>query len=197
MAALYFFSPMPSPLNASRELAILTEMPAELESYLLAEAVFWPLRPGSDFPQLSLGMMWLTRARLRALASHLTPAQRLECERVEGQLDVGLARWAVAAENKAQKELRTRINLWRAFLSELSESPHASGEHYAHEVTHRVMAGLLLRHLPRLADSAETGRLPGLDAQLRSRFKPGNFAWQAELQSEFPSGEFWFLYGNV
>lgn len=188
---------MKTTLNASRELTILKEMPTELEPYLLAEAVFWPLRPGSDFPQLSLGMMWLTRARLRALAAQLTPAQNTERERAEGQLDVGLTRWAVAAEAKALKELRTRINLWRAFLSELSEAPRASAENYAHEVTHRVMAGLLLRHLPRLADSAEAGRLPGLDAQLRARFKPGDFVWLAELQSEFSQSEFWFLYGKV
>ncbi len=184
-------------MNASREVSILKEMATELESYLLAEALFWPLRPGSDFPQLSLGMMWLTRARLRAVASQLTSAQSADHDRAEGQLDTGLSRWAVAAETKAQKELRTRLNLWQAFLSEHAESPHTTAENYAQEVTHRTMAALLIHHFPRLADSPEASRLPGLDAQLRARFKVGHFVWRDELHNEFPQNEFWFLYGRV
>lgn len=184
-------------MNASRELDILKAMAAELESYLLAEALFWTLRPGSDFPQLSLGLMLLVRSRLRALAPRLTPAQSTEHNRADTQVEAALTRWMVAAETKARQELRTRLNLWQAFLAEYPESPRTSAENYAQETTHRAIAALLLRHFPCLAESPEAGRIAGLDAQLRSHFKPGRFVWLTELQSEFPPGEFWFLYGNV
>ncbi len=36
-----------------------------------------------------------------------------------------------------------------------------------------------------------------LDARLRARLKTGGFIWPAEVQAGFPSGEFWFLYGQL
>ena len=184
-------------MNASHELAVLKEMAGEFEQYLLAEALFWQMQGRSDFPQLSLGMMLLTRARLRALQAQLTPAQMAERERAEGQIDGVVSHWAVAAEHKAEKELRARLNLWQAFLSECRDAPQTCAENYVQDVTQRAMAMLLLRQFPRLADSPEAGRVPGMDAQLRPRFKSGAFVWLAELQSEFPQSEFWFLYGRV
>ena len=184
-------------MNATRELAIFKEMGNELESFLLAEALFWTIGPGSDFPQLSLGLMLLTRSRLRALAPQLTSAQSVEYQRAETQLEMVLSRWAVAAETKASRELHTRLNLWQAFLSDLAESPNSGAKDYAQEVTHRTIAALLLGRLPHLADLPEAGRLTGMNAQLRARFKPGGFIWAAELQSQFPQSEFWFLYGRV
>ena len=130
-------------MNATRELVILKEMAAELESFLLAEPLFWTIRPGSDFPQLSLGLMLLTRSRLRALVPQLTGVQSADHQRTETQIEVVLSRWAVAAETKAARELHTRLNLWQAFLSDLAESPRANAEDYAHEVTHRTIAALL------------------------------------------------------
>lgn len=184
-------------MKAAHELEIFKAMTAELEPFLLSDALFWTVRPGSDFPQLSLGLMLLVRSRLQALAPSLTPAQSTEQVRAEGQLEVALRRWAAAAEAKAQKELRTRINLWQAFLSELAEAPHTSAENYAQEATHRTIAALLIQQFTGLAESSEAGRLTGLDAQLRGRFKPGHFVWAVDLQGEFPQSEFWFLYGRV
>lgn len=184
-------------MNATHEFAVLKEMAGEFEEFLLADSLFWQMQARSDFPQLSLGMMLLTRARLHALHGHLSPAERMERERTEMQIDGVLSRWPVVAEHKAEKELRARLNLWQAFLSECRDAPHTCAENYAQDVTHRAMAALLLRQFPRLSDSPEAGRLPGMDAQLRPRLKPGTFVWLAELQSEFPPGEFWFLYGRV
>lgn len=184
-------------MNASRELAILKAMAAECESYLLAEPLFWTLRPGSDFPQLSIGLMLLVRCRLRALASHLTPAQSTEHDRADREIEAVLSRWAVAAETKALKELRTRLNLWQAFLSEYAEAPLTSAENFNQEVNHRAIATLLIQRFPSLTTAPETNRLVGLDAQLHARFKPGGFVWRAELQPEFPAAEFWYLYGSV
>ena len=101
----------------------------------------------------------------------------------------------MAAENKAGKELRSRLNLWQAFLADCQEEPSTCADSYPHEVTQRVIAALLLRQFPRLAASSEAQRLAALDAQLRRRLKAGAFVWAAELQAGFAQPEFWFLYG--
>ena len=184
-------------MNIAHELAVLKTMAAELGDYVLAEALFWQMQASSDFPKLSLGMMLLTRARLLAADAPLTPQQRAERDQATTQIETTLSKWAVAAENKAAKELRSRLNLWQRFLEDCQEDPRPCADNYAQDVTQRAIAALLLRQFSRLADSAEAQRLTPLDAQLRARLKPGPFLWPAELQSEFPQREFWFLYGKM
>ncbi len=184
-------------MNIAHELAVLKTMAAELGDYVLAEALFWQMQAGSNFPKLSLGMMLLTRARLLAAGDQLTPQQRAERDRATTQIETTLSKWAVAAENKATKELRSRLNLWQRFLEDCQADPRQCADNYPQDVTQRVIAALLLRQFPRLAGSAEAQRLTPLDAQLRARLKPGPFLWPAELQSEFPQREFWFLYGKI
>jgi hypothetical protein len=174
-----------------KDLLVLKSMTADLEAYLLAETLFWQMGGPSDFPALSLGGYWLARTRLESL-----PGQQPERDALNQRGDTILAKWAVAAENKAARELRSRLNLWRAYLEECRDAPRACAERYRNDVAQRVMAALLLRRFPRLADSAEAQRLPPLDAQLRARFKPGAFVWSAELMPAFPPDEFWFLYGQ-
>lgn len=185
-------------MNLVHELNVLKAMAAELPDYILAEVVFWPLSGPSDFPKLSLGLWLLTGARLQAAEVTLTPPQRLERDHALMEAETALARWPVAAEKKAEKELRTRVNLWGAFLQESRESASfEAADNYASAATQRAIAALLLRRFPRLADSAETQRLIPLDAAMRARLRPGPFLWDAGWRGEFPQTEFWFLYGKI
>ena len=179
-------------MNLSHELRVLQAMAAALPEFILAAAVFWPLTGPSDFPQLSLGGLALTEARLLAAEAALTPAQCAQRDATRRACEVTLARWPVAAENKAAHELRVRVNSWTAFLEDCREASAADA--WPSAVTHRAFAALLLRDYPRLADSAEAQRLRPIDAAVRAFLRPGPFVWEAAWQSAFPPETFWFLY---
>jgi hypothetical protein len=180
----------------AHDLATIQHMAAELADYLLSDVAFWQMQAPSDFPRLSLGALLLTRARLEAARVQLSPGDLADLDRAERAIDSILAGRPVACEKKAEQELRSRINLWKAFLSDCAEDPRA-GDNYAHEVTQRVIASLLLRQFPRLTDSSEAQRVAALDAQLRPRLRSGAFIWANDLEQAFPSNEFWFLYGRI
>lgn len=179
------------------DLAFLIAARADLPDYLLSDTLFWQLSAPSDFPKLSLGYVLLTRARLAATSSQLTPAQQTELAQTTQALDALFAQKPVAAEKKATQELRSRLNLWSQFLDDCVEDQQSCVESYPHEVTQRVIATLLLTQFPRVGDAPEAVRLTPLDARLRGRLTPGAFLWPGELQRAFPEKEFWFLYGRL
>ena len=181
-------------MNLAHDLAVLKAMAEALPTALLAEGVFWPLGGPSDFPQLSVGMLLLTQARLQAAEVALTPAQRTERDAAERAGEITLARWPVAAENKAAHELRVRLNSWAAFLQDCREA--SAADVWPSAVTHRAIAALLLQRFPHLAESAEALRLPALDAALRTYLRPGPFVWAVVYQTGFPPEAFWFLYAK-
>ena len=180
----------------AHDLAVIKAMSAELADYLLSETLFWQMQAGSDFPKLSLGLLLLTCARLRAARSRFSPARQAEADEAETAAEAALQRWPVAAEKKAGQELRSRVNLWDQFLDNCREDSVQS-EDYPGEVGQRAIAELLLQRFTRLADSAEARRLAALDAQLRAQFRPGEFIWPAELHTAFPRDRCWFLYGRL
>ena len=184
-------------MDPQHDLAVLKAMSADLQAYLFSEVLFWQMQAPSSFPSLSLGGLLLTRARLLAVSPRLLPAEQTEVAQANRQIESVFFKWAVAAEKKAAQELRSRINLWARFLDECEEEGQAGAEGYRHEVSQRVIAALLLSQFPRLADADEARRLAPLDAWLRARLKTGGFIWPAEVQAGFPSGEFWFLYGQL
>lgn len=169
-------------MNVSKDQAALAAMTEQLEDYLLSDVEFWQLGGSSDFPRLSLGAYLLTRQRLTA-----APDQRAVINGLCQRGDATLAQWQSAAERKAAKELRTRVNLWQRYLDDLQGR-------YATEVAQRVMAALLLRQFPRLAATAEAVHLAALDARLQARTTAAGFVWASELQPAFPADDFWFLY---
>lgn len=169
-------------MNFATDLAALAAMTEQLEDYLLSDVDFWQLGGSSDFPRLSLGAYLLTRQRLTA-----TPNERPEIAALCQRGDATLAQWQAAAERKAAKELRTRVNLWQRYLDELQGR-------YATEVAQRVMAALLLRQFSRLTAAPEALHLAALDARLQGRTTAGSFVWVPELQPAFPADDFWFLY---
>ena len=56
---------------------------------------------------------------------------------------------------------------------------------------------MLIALLNEYATEAEKQALSQLDAVLQARLKPTDFIWNAELETEFPAQEFWFLYGTI
>lgn len=183
-------------MDATHELAVMTKMVDELKDYLLSDVLFWQMQAGSRFPKLSLGRLLLARERLRGVAPQLTPTQRADLLQAEQRLDHVLSQWQVAAERHAERELRSRANLWQRYWEECGENPAACADAYRQEVTQRTIAALLLRAFPRLEDTNEARLLTALDAAVRPRLRDTGFVWDEELKTAFPHDGFWYLYGR-
>ena len=180
-------------MNVAHELEILRQIAIDLPEYLLADVLFWPMA-GADLPKLSLGMLLLTRIRLFSLADQLAPPQQDQRIAAEKKIDATLAQWRVAAEKKAEQELRSRTSLWQSFWEECRDDPKTCATNYPHEVTQRTIAALLLRAFPRLAETASAQALAIQDRSMRRKLKGDQFIWPPELQRAFPKDDFWFLY---
>jgi hypothetical protein len=171
----------------------------QLEAYLLAKELYWPIgaRPPKGqppYPQLTPGGILLARQRLRASAQTLD--QQAELTRQEQRLEALCQRWRTAWGNKARQDFHARLKLWRDYLEEYREKPSAHYDRYAYEVGRRVQLHLLSAEASDLPP-AELEALQGLDRILQACFRPGEFVWEANLAAGFPRQTYWYLYGAL
>jgi hypothetical protein len=183
--------------DPARDVSLVRSIAADLEAYLKSDIVYWSLTDAGPmrqrYPQLTLGSLLFAQARLRVLASRLDPQQQTELAEVSRQVAATRARWPANWLRKAEREIETRVNAWARAVRE------ASLADYPAAVQSRLMLGLLLDDLAEEDSAALTQRrvrLASLDSLLRSRFKPGPFALDDDLQSAFPADKFWYLYGR-
>jgi hypothetical protein len=161
----------------------------ELPAFLLSSEVVWTMEhpPAQLRQDLSLGGLLLIRDSLRAQGGLSASAQR--------RLDELDRRWedlrrshAVALERKAEQELRMRVNLWRAYLTELSDR-RGVAEEYPYQVRQRAM-------VERLAELGAVADVSDADDRLRDVIRPAAFVWEAGLERAYPKDRYWFLYGR-
>lgn len=170
-----------------------------LVGYLLSSDTFWPIdvraakgEPG--YPQLTLGGLLLSRARLAAYPK--TPLQAGQAEQVFSDMDHIRSQWRVAWEKKASHNFGIRLRMWRDFIEEYRQDPLDNADRYSYEVRLRAMLTLLKREgggqLP-----AELELLTLLDKHLKAALVIDDFIWEQELQSGFPEKIYWYLYGKL
>jgi hypothetical protein len=171
----------------------------EIEDYILSSELFWPLSKrsptGSPFPRLTLGGLMLTLNELKAQEKDLPPSHRAAYDKLLLQMERVRVKWTVGLERKAAQELRSRLNLWRAYLYDIEERVDTA-ENYPYEVRYRVM----FEHLADLSirqpeTEPHVDEMRSLDTRLRSIFVPGTFVWDARLENIYPQTTFWYLYG--
>lgn len=150
----------------------------DLEQYLLSKELYWTASASTpDLTQLTPGGLLLVRARLRGW--------RADTASLDARLEAVRAKWRSAWETKASREVRARSELWKNFLSDYQHDPRGVARQYSQNVRHRVIIALL----------GETS--DPMDNYLHSVLIPGEFVWDAQLQSGFPRDVFWFMYGNL
>lgn len=144
----------------------------ELERYLHSDELYYPL--GNRLPQLTLGsiLLWLRRGG--------APSGKFEM-----QVMAIRSKWPAAWEAKADREIRSRSDLWMNYLSDYRDDPKSESRLYSQNVRYRVMI-----HLLGHADHPS-------DTFLRSVFKAGAFIWEAESEPNFPREQFWYLFGSI
>ena len=162
----------------------------EIESFLLSKDV---IRAQSGRPSLSIGLISLN---LRWLRPTVEGQDQTRLQSVESKLATVRDKWQVAWERKAAAELRSRLNLWRGYLTDLEGRP-GLGSSYPQEVRNRTIAVDLVdaggnqNEIRTLVAS-----LDAIDSRHRDRFQPGKFVWELAPESAFPAETFWFLYGR-
>ncbi len=158
----------------------------ELEAYLLAEALYWPL--GGTLPRLTPGALLLALRQVEARSSPILAGKW------RAQLETVRMRRRTAWEQKSLKELQNRLRLWSASVSEWQSAQAERRADYPGEVRGRVILQILLSEVNA---PLERSALASLDISLRNSLTLTAFLWSQDLQPAFPPEEFWFLYGKL
>ncbi len=171
----------------------------EFESFLLSADIFWPLakrsKPDSPpYPRLSTGGLLMTQDESLAQEIEMNSDQKARHAQLQSQWERILNKWRSALGRKSERELGMRLNLWRAYLSDLEEGS-ASHFDYHRETRNRVQF-TRLRTLT--ASSSKTLKMEktirSLDARLLDLTIASEFIWDDRLRETYPEREFGFLY---
>jgi len=144
----------------------------ELGNYLLSKELYYPI--GSNLPQLTLGGVLLSLARLGTQAAQF-----------ETQVEAIHSKWRAAWDVKSSREVRARSELWVNYLAEYREDPKSGARLYSQNVRYRAMLSLL----GKVEEDSDTF--------VKSVFKEGKFVWEEECAPNFPPPTFWYLYGTL
>ncbi len=171
----------------------------EIEDFLLSVDIFWPLakraKPDSPpYPRLSTGGLLMTQDESLAQETEMNSDQKARYANLQSQWKRILNKWRSALGRKSEREMGMRLNLWRAYLSDLEEGS-ASHFDYHRETRNRVQF-TRLRTLT--ASNSKTLKLEktmrSLDARLLNLTIASKFIWDARLRETYPEREFGFLY---
>ncbi|TET39614.1 MAG: hypothetical protein E3J69_00030 [Anaerolineales bacterium] len=171
----------------------------EIEDFLLSVDIFWPLakraKPDSPpYPRLSTGGLLMTQDESLAQETEMNSDQKARYANLQSQWKRILNKWRSALGRKSEQEMGMRLNLWRAYLSDLEEG-NASHFDYHRETRNRVQF-TRLRTLT--ASNSKTLKLEktmrSLDARLLNLTIASKFIWDDRLRETYPEREFGFLY---
>ncbi len=171
----------------------------EIEDFLLSADIFWPLtkrsKPESPpYPRLSTGALLMTQDESLAQEAEMNTDQKAQHAKLQSEWKKILNKWRSAFGLKSEREMGMRLNLWRAYLSDLEEGK-ASHFDYDRETRNRVQ----FTHLRTLAaSSSKTLKMEktirSLDARLLNLTVASEFIWDDRLRETYPEGNFGFLY---
>lgn len=181
--------------------ALLQAAAADLPAYLLSKEIYWPAQrvsPQADSaltPQLSIGNILLSQARISALALDVT--KQAELSALNERIAHVRAEWRANWGRKAALEYTWRLNQWRQYLSELRSDSPANVTAYPSQVRQRTMLRLLATEILPHVPEEELAQIARLDALLHDASQPGAFVWEAEIAAGFPAQDYWYLYIRI
>lgn len=182
-------------LNLERDLQIIESAASDLKDYLLSPHLFWTLSrtPTStyQFSKGTIGRLLFCVHRLNALQGDLTPDQLIRFRTVEPHISDELDRWSVQAEDKAHRDIKSRLNNWTHYLEELQDNSKRFAPEYPTQAEGRTVISLLI-DFSRSSDVDQL--LHALDTHLQDLVIPADFIWNAAMQRAFPREDFWWLY---
>jgi len=171
----------------------------DLEEYLLANDLYWPVQISAPhgqppYPQITPGNLLLARQRLEASAQ--SGGEQAQLQTLDAKFHSIITQWRSAWEKKCRKDVDARLRLWGDFINDYRENPRANLDRYAYEVTRRVQIQLMQPYVAHL-EGGEAELLGTMDKLLRAVLQPGGFVWEAPLEPAFPNPPFWYLFGRL
>ena len=185
--------------SADYNLDLLEAMLDEIEEFLLSADIFWPLAKRSKpalppYPRLSTGGLLLTEGESRTQEAEMSPDQKARHAKLQRRWDLTLHKWRSALGRKSEREMGMRLNLWRAYLSDLEEGS-ASHFDYHREVRNRALFTRLQTIATRSSNTLKMVKtIRSLDTRLLDLTIPSEFIWDARLREIYPERDFGFLY---
>jgi hypothetical protein len=170
----------------------------DMETYLLQDELFWPISTPAGinplFPRLTIANVLLALNDLEAQEDEMAPAQYSEASSLQIQWEALHTKWLSAVETKSIGEMRARLNLWKAYITDLEEQDNRKWN-YEQEVTQRVRYALLCE---RIGDTAVPDKLDDLmqtvDRRALSQTSTAEFVWDERLKPLYPPDKYIFLY---
>ena len=185
--------------SADYNLDLFEAMLDEIEDFLLSADIFWPLakrsKPESPpYPRLSTGALLMAQYESLAQEAGMNTEQKARHAKLQSQWKMILNKWRSALGRKSEREMGMRLNLWRAYLSDLEEGK-ASHFDYDRETRNRVQF-TRLRTLT--VGSSKTIKMEkairSLDALLLNLTIASDFIWDDRLRETYPERDFGYLY---
>ncbi len=184
--------------NLEHDLLVVEATAIELKSYLLGESIYWALgkpRPGDYYlPRGTLGGLLMRLHRLETLRDQLPGEARERLHTASATVEEELERWRVQAEEKAIREIKTRISSWQRFIEELEGNPQRYAPEYPTQVEGRTALAFLIPFAGDAADTRLTGQVSAADSLLQTLPAVHTFVWADALRPAYPEGDFWWLY---
>ncbi len=172
-----------------------------LQDYLLSRDLYRPLPlpprapREAQIPQLTIGSLLLSQARLSALA--LDPACQSDLAGYRQTIADVREEWRSNWSRKAGQEFPSRLRQWGQYLHDLRGDPLAHVSSYQNEVRQRAILRLLKAELLEGLPQNEIDQADLVDGVLRGLSRPGPFVWEPEVEPAFPREAFWFLYVQI
>lgn len=181
-------------------LYILDEVIADFETLILSKDLFWPLMgrspSGKRLPKISLGGIQLLLDQLCAQQTAMNTEQTAQYQDLLKLWQLNTNKWVAAAAKKATREIKMRLSLWSAYLSDLGVDRDEASS-LSQEVHHRVMLSRLADFLPHASLSGEVKtQLHALEIRHSILNIAGDFIWDDELEAVYSRDEFPFLYSK-
>jgi hypothetical protein len=172
-----------------------------LQDYLLSKELYRPLllpprAPRNiQIPQLTIGSLLLSQARLSAIAPE--PARQAELDGLKERIALVRSKWRVNWSRKAEREYSARLRLWGQYLHDLRADPRANAAAYPSEIRQRAILRLLAPELLERLPQDDVEQTNQMDSVLRGLTQPGPFVWEPEIEPAFPWDGYWFLYMQI
>ena len=174
------------------DLTILENMLDELPEYLQSDATRWPLQYGS--PPMTIGGCLMRIQRLGKLFEQIPVLDQQRYHQAVDAYHAALEENVVRFEKRVHQELRARLSEWSICLREL----HHDGVRYANKVDTRVVIAEMMWAMekrPYQLQPQTKKEIQALDNNLKNRWSPGEFVWDAVWQPAYAAETYWWLYG--
>ena len=181
------------------DLAVVQEMAAQLESYILGGEVYRTLAlptpvHGEERVQSSGGDLLARLHKLSAQPNFLPPAQREALAEVRAKVEEPTSRLQVQYQALLLREARARLNSLRWFLDDCRENRRECRVQYPFEIRNRQRIAEIGKALDAENAATLTAQLTAIDQRLGALTAGSDFVWDASVTRVYPRNEYWYLY---